>query len=163
MSTMNPLKFLGGMILEIGAVVAVLAMLPAMGTRGESAYSQSAYPAVPEMNSVSNQVFFDARSSRVVDDRSTHPPTRAAWQSDLIAPPPATQQRFVEDSLDHTSQRALDAAARLWNRGDRLLPPELQVRTQPETLQPVERPAPTWSEPKAPSHYAPRPQFNGRY
>jgi hypothetical protein len=145
MSTMNPLKFFGGMILEIGAVIAVLAMLPALGSR------DAQYPAAASFSeSQPNQVFFDARSSRVVGNVNEQPVPRAAWQSDLVSPPPVAQQRYVENTLDHNGQRALDAAARFWNRGDQLLPPDLRVRHDP---------APPMNE-LVPSHYAPRSSPN---
>jgi len=142
---MNPLKFVGGMILEIGAVIAVLAMLPAFGSR------DAQYPAASFTESQPNQVFFDARSSHVVGNLN-EPTPRAAWQSDLVSPPPVAQQRYVESTLDHNGQRALDAAARVWNQGDQLLPPELRVRREPE------------SQYSAPSHYSPRTTpHTGRY
>jgi hypothetical protein len=157
MSTMNPLKFAGGMILEIGAVIAVLAMLPAMGNR------EAAYSATPEVSDSPNQVFFDATSSRVVDSARSSSQQTKTWQSDLVPLPPIAQQRYVENTLDHNSQRALDAAARIWNQGDRLLPPELRVRREPDVVSPLERRAPTWSEPR-PSYYAPAgSRLDGRY
>lgn len=137
----NPMKFMGGLVLEIAAVIAVLSLLPAFGSRDPQATSlsqlQSALP---------NQVFFDAQSARVLDlpasrgvltsptstlepqVRSTPP---AVWASDFSQPRSAPDQRFVEDMLDNTSQRAMDAAARVWDRGEELLPADLRARRQP--------------------------------
>ena len=169
MSTMNPLKFVGGLVLEIGAVIAVLAILPGFGSSEPSLPLSSLAPAVP------NQVFFNAESSRVLDNaprRNPAPP--AAWQNEFSPPPPREQQRFVEGMLDHNSQRALDATARLWNQGDRLLPPELRVRREP-IIEPIETPRlltpAALRELPRPSYYAPpsnysaqrRPQLDDRY
>ena len=146
MSTMNQLKFLGGLVLEIGAVIAVLAIIPGLGGSEALRFSNAGFNANSSLpansfatNSVAqtslpNEVFFDGQSSRVLDnpnqDRSR---PRSAWINDLVPPPPVAQQRYVEEMLDHNSQRALDAAARVWNQGDGLLPPELRVRPQPAT------------------------------
>src|SRR4051812_17722482 len=109
MSTMNPLRFLGGMILEIGAVVAVLAILPGMGSREVvNPYATNSNGA--PYNEIPNQVFFDARSSRLVDDPGRPPQPSGFRQNELIPVPPVSQQRYVENSLDYNSQRALDAA-----------------------------------------------------
>jgi hypothetical protein len=125
MSSMNPLKFFGGLVLEVGAVIAALAILPGLGGLGGSnpALSNTAAESI-----IPNQVYFDANSSRVMDEPVPRTSPPAAWQNDYAPPPPVSQQRFVENTLDHNSQRALDAAARLWNQGDRLLPPDLRVR-----------------------------------
>ncbi len=127
MSTLNPLKFVGGLVLEVGAVIAALAILPGLGgwVGGDSQrFSSTAAESI-----IPNQVYFDANSSRIIDEPTrTSRPT--AWQNDYAPTPPVTQQRFVENTLDHSSQRALDAAARLWNQGDRLLPPDLRVRRE---------------------------------
>lgn len=132
MSTMNPLKFMGGLVLEIGAVIAVLAIIPGLGgseslrLTGANTSPASSF-ANNSLAPMTNQVFFDAQSSRVLDEPNQQ---RTAWQNDLIPPPPAAQQRYVEEMLDHNSQRALDAATRLWTQGDRLLPPDLRVRRE---------------------------------
>jgi hypothetical protein len=149
MSSMNPLRFFGGMILEIGAVIAVLAMLPAVGSRDWQPTSFSSEPKAGP-----NQVFYDARSSRTLEDSYPRVQPPAAWQSDLVSPPPAAQQRYVEDSLDNNGQRVLEAAARLWQRGDQLLPPDLQVRREP-TRAPVSEFLPRGLPDSAPSHYSP--------
>jgi|GEM_PF-4148853 len=135
MSTMNPLKFLGGLVLEVGAVIAALAILPGLGGSGlnftglgSANNDRLVMPTAAGI--IPNQVYFDAKSSRMVDEPRQAPP--AAWQNDFAPPPPATQQRYVENMLDHNSQRALDAAARIWTQGDRLLPPELRVRREPQ-------------------------------
>lgn len=125
MSTMNPLKFVGGLVLEIGAVIAVLAILPGMGSSEPSGLSSLSSAPLQ-----SNQVYFDAKSSRVLGASEQRVAPPAAWQNDFAAAPPVNQQRYVEEMLDHNSQRALDAAARVWNQGDRLLPPELRVRRE---------------------------------
>lgn len=125
MSTLNPLKFVGGLVLEVGAVVAALAILPGLGGLGASNPSLSNTSAE---SIIPNQVYFDANSSRMIDEPTPRTSAPAAWQNDYAPAPPVAQQRFVENTLDHNSQRALDAAARLWNQGDRLLPPDLRVR-----------------------------------
>jgi hypothetical protein len=125
MSTLNPLKFVGGLVLEVGAVVAALAILPGLGGWGSSdnrLSNASAESLLP------NQVYFNADSSRVLDEPAQRTAPPVAGQNDFAPPPPLTQQRYVENMLDHNSQRAIDAAARLWNQGDRLLPPDLRVR-----------------------------------
>jgi hypothetical protein len=137
MSTMNPLKFVGGLVLEVGAVIAALAIIPGLGGSGLTNFGQlSSAPndrlAMPAASAdMPNQVFFSADSSRVIDEPAARPTPPAAWQNDFAPPPPVSQQRYVENMLDHNSQRALDAAARLWTQGDRLLPPELRVQRQP--------------------------------
>jgi hypothetical protein len=144
MSTMNPLKFVGGLVLEIGAVIAVLAIIPGLGGSEALRFSNAGFNANSSLpgnsfatNSVTpaslpNEVFFDAQSSRVLDNpNQERGRPRSAWTNDLVPPPPVAQQRYVEEMLDHNSQRALDAAARVWNQGDRLLPPELRARRQP--------------------------------
>jgi hypothetical protein len=127
MSTLNPLKFVGGLVLEVGAVVAALAILPGLGGLGgnNSALSNTSAESI-----IPNQVYFDANSSRLVDEPTPRTTPPAAWQNDYAPVPPVSQQRYVENTLDHNSQRALDAAARLWNQGDRLLPPDLRVRRE---------------------------------
>lgn len=143
MSTMNPLKFVGGLVLEIGAVIAVLAIIPGLGGSEALRLSQNGFSANSSMApnsfatspvtpaSLPNEVFFDAQSPRVLDNPNQQRPARpTAWQNDLVPPPPVAQQRYVEQMLDHNSQRALDAAARVWSQGDRLLPPELRVRRE---------------------------------
>jgi hypothetical protein len=154
------------MILEIGAVIAVLAILPGMGSR------EAAYPSPTAASSgrnggsfysdVPNQVFFDARSSRLVDDPGRPPQPSGIRHNELIPVPPVSQQRYVENSLDYNSQRALDAATRIWDQGDRLLPPELRVRRDAEAAPLRELPQ-RGPEQTQPSHYAPRPRFDGRY
>jgi len=121
----NPFKFLGGMVLEIAAVVAVLALLPTF-------YSESATTSVSQLSSITpNQVFFDAKSPRNFDLTSTGQSTPpAVWGSDFARPASPQQQRFVEGVLDHNSQRAMDVAARVWQRGDELLPTDLRVQRQ---------------------------------
>lgn len=129
MSSMNPLKFLGGLVLEVGAVIAALAVLPGLGGWANSDSLKLSNTAAESV--IPNQVYFDANSSRLVDDPLQHTSPPAAWQNDFAPAPPVPQQRFVENTLDHSSQRALDAAARLWSQGDRLLPADLRVRREP--------------------------------
>lgn len=156
MST-NPFKFMGGLVLEIAAVVAVLSLLPAFGTRDPQAVSLS-----QSATAVPNQVFFDAQSARRLDlvptaqpmpmtsplltpppaaslspapalqgnDFSARPTPPAVWSSDYAPRPSAADQRFVEDVLDHSSQRVLDTAARVFERGEELLPTDLRARPQ---------------------------------
>ncbi|WP_425615919.1 hypothetical protein NA78x_005854 [Anatilimnocola sp. NA78] len=126
----NPFKFLGGMVLEIAAVVAVLAMLPTFSSTffwsGEpQATSLSQLPEVTP-----NQVFFDARSARKFDLGSSQSTPPAVWASDFARPVSPQQQRFVEGVLDHNSQRAMDVASRVWERGDAMLPADLRVQRQ---------------------------------
>ncbi len=173
MSAMNPFKFLGGLVLEIGAVIGVLAVLPAMGPQDSTANTS--------LTSEPNQVFFNAQSSRVYGEPALpRPAPPAVWQNDFAATPPPAQQRFVEDTLDFNSQRVLDAATRLTNRGDQLLPPELRVprerirdesppivrefapatpATQPfnstQNSYPAQRNLRAQSEPDRPSYYNP--------
>jgi hypothetical protein len=159
MST-NPLKYLGGLILEIGAVVAALAFIPALGgvpaqfIMPASAQPQglgpvSQHPAIP------NQVFFNARSDRLLDSAARQGESvRTPWQNDFAPQPSVAEQRFVETMLDHNSQRVLDSAVRLWNQGDELLPPELRVRrgaNAPREFAPASAPATIQSR----SYYAP--------
>jgi hypothetical protein len=126
MSTLNPLKFVGGLVLEVGAVIAALAILPGLGGWAGSDPMKLSNTAAESI--IPNQVYFDANSSRVMDDPTQRTSPPAVWQNDFAPPPPMTQQRYVENTLDHNSQRALDAATRLWNQGDRLLPQDLRVR-----------------------------------
>ncbi|QDU30920.1 hypothetical protein ETAA8_60730 [Anatilimnocola aggregata] len=138
----NPFKFLGGMVLEIAAVVAVLALLPALGSREKQATALSQLSSA-----IPNQVFFDAKSARTLDlipptqvphdqpVQSQYAPARstppAVWASDFSRPAPVAQQRFVEEMLDYNSQRAMDVATRVFQRGEELLPAELRVARQP--------------------------------
>ena len=149
MSTLNPLKFFGGLVLEVGAVVAALAIIPGLGG-GLPHFGQTTpdrisleapsnqRPPVAQADQIPNQVFFSADSSRMMDQPQARPTPPAAWQNDYAPAPPVTQQRYVENMLDHNSQRAMDAAVRLWSQGDRLLPQDLRVRRdQPNNGQPV--------------------------
>jgi hypothetical protein len=144
MSTMNPLKFVGGLVLEVGAVIAALAILPGLGGSGLTNFGQLSSTSNDRLamqgtsaDIIPNQVFFNADSSRMIDEPQSRPTPSAysqqkpaAWQNDFAPAPPVSQQRYVENMLDHNSQRALDAAARLWTQGDRLLPQELRVRRE---------------------------------
>lgn len=177
--TMNPLKYLGGLVLEIGAVVAALAFIPALGgspaeffqpgsTQSRTFGSPLSDPTFP------NQVYFDAQSTRVMDQAALNrQPVRSAWQNDFAPPPSAADQRFVENMLDHNSQRAMDTALRAWNQSDELLPPDLRVRREaspprelvpPQDVQPLVQ---VQTLPRAannpPSHYAPRRVVDDRY
>jgi hypothetical protein len=62
MSTMNPFKFVGGMLLEIGAVIAVLAMLPALGAHDP--FGSSAPTAAQGID----QDFFEPNSLRLYSE-----------------------------------------------------------------------------------------------
>jgi hypothetical protein len=153
--SMNPFKYLGGLVLEIGAVIAALAFLPALGGSPVDLLPQprssSLAPAAP------NQVFFDAQSNRMLDTATRYPqPGRGAWQNDFAPPPPVAQQRFVEGMLDHNSQRALDTATRIWTRGDELLPPELRMRREENPPLATRELNPPSRELSPPSHYAPQ-------
>jgi hypothetical protein len=181
--TMNPLKYLGGLVLEIGAVVAALAFLPALGGSPAEFFSPTSSPsgsrgpaygqALPNQ-AIPNQVFFDAQTPRVMDQAALNrQPVRGAWQNDFAPQPSAADQRFVESMLDHNSQRAMDTAARVWTRGDELLPPDLRVRGEanppremipPREVRPLRE---VQSQPRTeynpPSHYAPQRRVDDRY
>lgn len=180
--SMNPLKYLGGLVLEIGAVVAALAFIPALG--GSPAPIQYLQPAsAPSLSGPisTNQVYFDAQSTRVLDPAAlarqpANPPQRArtAWQNDFAPLPSPAEQRYVEQMLDHNSQRAMDTALRVLNRGDELLPTDLRMRREeapPSQLQLQPRqPLPMQTQhdfqPRAgqpQSYYAPRRLADDRY
>lgn len=153
MSTMNPLKFVGGLVLEVGAVIAALAILPGLG--GWAGSDSQKFSSTAAESIIPNQVYFDANSSRVLDEPAQRATPPAAWQNDFAPAPPVTQQRYVENTLDHNSQRALDAAARLWNQGDRLLPPDLRVRrdaADDRAGEPLREYAPRESMPRTADH-----------
>lgn len=176
--TLNPLKYLGGLVLEIGAVVAALAFIPALGGSPAEFFppgsSQSSRLGPHSESVIPNQVFFDAQSTRVMDQAALHrQPARSAWQNDFAPPPSVADQRFVENMLDHNSQRAMDTALRAWNQSDELLPPDLRVRREaspprelvpPQDVQPLVQ---VQTLPRAannpPSHYAPRRVVDDRY
>ena len=168
--SMNPLKYLGGLVLEIGAVIAALAFLPALGGSPAALFTPASQ-STQLAPATSNQVFYDAQTTRVMNPAALdQQPARTAWQNEFAPQPNVAQQRFVEGMLDHNSQRAMDTAARVWNRGDELLPPDLRVRRE------VSPPAPSvlpisplppqelrLQESPPPSYYAPRRPFDDRY
>jgi hypothetical protein len=165
--SMNPLKYLGGLVLEIGAVVAALAFIPALGGSPADFFQPAASrsPALGPAHSnqpFANQVYFDAQSTRVMDQAAfNRQPVRSAWQNDFAPPPTVADQRFVESMLDHNSQRAMDTALRVWNRGDELLPSELRTRREaapPQQLNPPREFSPPVAarELKPRSYYAPQ-------
>ena len=177
--TMTPLRYLGGLVLEIGAVVAALAFIPALGGSPAELFqpgpTQSSSFGPPSSNQmISNQVFFDAQSTRVMEPAALNrQPVRSAWQNDFAPQPTVAEQRFVENMLDHNSQRAMDSALRVWNRGDELLPPDMRMRGEvnpPRELVPARDVRPleqVQTLPRAannpPSHYAPRRVVDDRY
>ncbi|WP_254509422.1 hypothetical protein [Anatilimnocola floriformis] len=169
MTTMNPFKFVGGFVLEVGAVIAALAILPGLGGSNLLNFGHASNGNLPsdrlaaQAEVIPNQVYFSADSNRVMDQPQQRPTPPAAWQNDYAPTPPVAQQRFVENMLDHNSQRAMDAAARLWNQGDRLLPAELRVRREtPTNNQYAGEPVRQYQQPpQQPQSY--QPQQTDRY
>jgi hypothetical protein len=107
MSATNPFKFVGGLLLEIGAVIAVLALLPAFSARDPFGLSTPASSALstPAAARAADD-FFAPNSLRMLDERNLRERpspayTAPARQPDYSrqAPPPAfPREAYVHEA-----------------------------------------------------------------